>query len=109
MRMLSLYLTSAFIAAQAALIASAHADAADNSSRMARLHHACAVVMGLPQPGQLYDACVKSLDNSLSALAERRLVTSDRTICANKGLTPGTPAFADCMRTTDQSSVAAPH
>jgi hypothetical protein len=35
------------------------ANAAGNSSRMALEHHACAVVMGLHQPGDLYDMCIK--------------------------------------------------
>jgi hypothetical protein len=107
MWMRSLCLTSVLIA-EVALISPAYADAADNSIRMAMESHACAVVMGLPQPGQLYDTCIKSLDDSLSQLDQVRLVTSDRTICANKGLTPGTPAFADCVLNADQSVAAAP-
>jgi hypothetical protein len=41
---------------------------AGNSSRMALEHHACAVTMGLHQPGDLYDTCIRSLRKSLSEL-----------------------------------------
>jgi hypothetical protein len=42
--------------------------AAEHPSRMVQEHHACAVVMGLHPPGDLYDTCVRSLDKSLSQL-----------------------------------------
>jgi hypothetical protein len=35
---------------------------------MVQEHYACAVVMGLHLPGDLYDTCVRSLDKSLSQL-----------------------------------------
>ena len=44
------------------------ARAAEHPSRMVQEHHACAVVMGLHPPGDLYDTCVRSLDKSLSQL-----------------------------------------
>ena len=82
-----------------ALFASAHtfANAEEPSTRTAREHHACAVIMGLPQPGKLYDACTISLDQSLSELDEARLVSTDRSGCERKGVRPGTPAFAVCV------------
>lgn len=85
--------------AAVALFASAHtfANAEETSTRMAREHHACAVIMGLPQPGKLYDACTISLDQSLSELDQARLVSTDRSGCERKGLRPGTPAFAVCV------------
>ena len=46
--------------------ASVAAGAAEDSSRMAREQHACTVVMGLHQPGDLYDTCIRSLSKSLS-------------------------------------------
>jgi hypothetical protein len=53
----SSWTASAIIAsiAAVALFASAHtfANAEETSTRMAREHHACAVIMGLPQPGKL--------------------------------------------------------
>ena len=75
-------------AAAIALLASAStfASAAENSSRMALEHHACAVVMGLHQPGDLYDTCIRSLDKSLSELDRVRLTGSDRSACARMGL-----------------------
>jgi hypothetical protein len=92
-------------AAAIAVLAFAHtcADAAENSSRMAREHHACAVVMGLHQPGDLYDTCIRSLSKSLSEWDRARLVASDRSACAQRGLQPGTPAFAVCVVTAGQS------
>jgi hypothetical protein len=76
---------------------------AGNSSRMAREHHACAVVMGLHQPGDLYDTCIRSLNKTLSELDQARLVSADRSTCAQEGLKPGTPAFAVCVVTAEQS------
>jgi hypothetical protein len=88
-----------------ALLGSANtfANAAENSSRMALEHHACAVVMGLHQPGDLYDTCIRSLDKSLSKLDQTRRASTDRGTCAQQGLKPGTPAFAVCVVDAEQS------
>jgi hypothetical protein len=77
-------------AAAVVLLASANtfANAAENSTRMAREHHACAVVMGLHQPGDLYDTCIRSLDKTLSELDQARLVSTDRSECARRGSSP---------------------
>jgi len=98
-------------AAAIALLAFAHtsADAAENSTRMAREHHACAVVMGLHQPGDLYDTCIRSLNKTLSELDQARLVSADRSTCAQEGLKPGTPAFALCVVDAEQSPADADH
>jgi hypothetical protein len=92
-------------AAAIALLASANtfANAAENSSLMAREQHACAVVMGLHQPGDLYDTCIRSLERSLSELDQARLVATDRSSCAREGLKPGTPAFAVCVLNAEQT------
>lgn len=92
-------------AAAIALLASANtfANAAENSSRIALEHHACAVVMGLHQPGDLYDTCIRSLSKSLSELDQARLVSTDRRVCAQEGLKPSTPAFAVCVVNAEQS------
>jgi hypothetical protein len=76
---------------------------AGNSSRMAPEHHACAVTMGLHQPGDLYDTCIRSLSKSLSELDRARLASTDRSACAQEGLEPGTPAFAVCVVETENS------
>ena len=95
------------------LLASASilANAAENSARLAREQHACAVVLGLDPSGRRYDVCVRSLDKSLSELDQARLATrldeSKRSSCAQKGLTPGTPTFAVCVVNAEQSSVDA--
>jgi hypothetical protein len=91
-------------AAAIALLAASKtfAQAAENSTRMAREHHACAVVMGLPQPGDLYDTCVSSLDKTLSELHQARLLSTNRSGCAQAGLRPGTPAFAVCVVDAEQ-------
>jgi hypothetical protein len=97
----SSWTASAIIAgvAAVALFASAQtfANAEETSTRVAREHHACAVIMGLPQPGELYDACIASLRNSLSQLDQARLISRDRRECAEERLKPGTPVFADCV------------
>jgi hypothetical protein len=78
-------------------------NAAENSPRMAQVEHACAVVMGLHKPGDLYDTCIRSLDKTLSELDRARLASTDRGACAQEGLKPGTPAFAACVINTSQS------
>jgi hypothetical protein len=47
-----------------------------SSSRRAQEHHACAVVMGLDSSEAPYDACVRSLDSSLSQSDQANLVQS---------------------------------
>ena len=74
------------------------APAPAGASRTAREHHACAVVMGL-QPGDLYDTCVRSLDQSLSQLDQAWQTSAKRNACIQAGLRPGTPSFAGCMET----------
>jgi hypothetical protein len=78
------------------------AGAAGDSSRLAREQHACTVVMGLHQPGDLYDTCIRSLSKSLSGLDQARLVHKERTLCSQRGLKPGTSAFAVCAVTAEQ-------
>jgi hypothetical protein len=92
-------------AAAIALLTFAHtaANAAENASRMVLEHHACAVVIGLHQPGDLYDTCIRSLDKSLSELDQARLASTDRSVCAQQGLELGTPAFAVCVVNAEQS------
>ena len=68
-------------------------------SRMAREQHACAVVMGLHQPGNLYDTCIRSLDKTLSGLDKARQASTKREVCAQAKLQPGTPSFAACVET----------
>jgi hypothetical protein len=91
-------------AAAIALLACVHssAHAAQNASQMTLEQHACAVVMGLHQPGDLYDTCVRSLNKSLSELHQARLAKSGRSACVQNGLEPDTPAFAVCELTAEQ-------
>jgi hypothetical protein len=64
---------------------------------MSQEQHACTVVMGLSQPGELYEACIRSLDRSLSKLDQSRLIAAGRGTCAKKHFAAGTSAFADCV------------
>ena len=82
---------------------------AGNSSRMALEQHACAVTMGLHQPGDLYDTCIRSLNKTLSELDQARLVSTDRSTCGREGLQPGTPAFAVCVVNAEQTPADADH
>ena len=93
-------------AAAIALLTFAHtaARAAENASRMELEHHACAVVMGLHQPSDLYDTCIRSLNKSLSQFDQARLVPIDRSGCAERGFTPGARAFAVCVVTAEQTA-----
>jgi len=73
--------------------------APEEEARMGRERHACAVVMGLHQPGDLYLACIRSLDKTLSGLEQAREALALRNTCARAGLRPGTPSFATCLET----------
>jgi hypothetical protein len=79
------------------------ASAAENSTRIEREHHACAVIMGLRQPGDLYDTCIRSLDKTLSELDQAKLVSTNQARCAGERLKPGTPAFAVCVVGAERS------
>ena len=83
--------------------ANTFANAAGNSSRMALEHRACAVTMGLHQPGDLYDTCIRILNKSLSELDEARLSSTERSACTQEGLKPGTPTFAVCVVEAEHS------
>jgi hypothetical protein len=83
------------------------ADAAETLSRAAQEQHACAVVMGLHQPGDLYDTCIRSLNKTLAELDQTRRVAADRRACAQQDLKPGTPAFAVCVVNAEQSPAGA--
>jgi len=73
--------------------------ASEEESRMGREQHACAVVMGLYQPGALYLACIRSLDKTLSGLVQAREASALRNTCVRAGFRPGTPSFATCLET----------
>jgi hypothetical protein len=73
------------------------ANAAEDSPRMAQVQHACGVVLGLDPSGHRYNACLRSLDRSLSEWDYARSVSTDRNTCDRAGLQPGTPAFAVCV------------
>jgi len=98
-------------AAAIALLASIStvANAAETTPRMAQEQRACAVVMGLHRPGDLYDTCVRSLSKTLSELDQARQVSKDRSACVQEGLQPGTPAFALCVVNAEQSPTDASH
>jgi hypothetical protein len=78
---------------------SSSAQASGGLSRMDREQHACAVVMGLYQPGALYSTCIRTLDKTLTELDQAQQISRMRNFCARAGLAPGTPSFAACMET----------
>ena len=78
---------------------SSSAQASGGLSRMDRERHACAVVMGLHQPGALYSTCIRTLDKTLSELDQAQQISRKRNFCARAGLAPGTPSFAACVET----------
>src|SRR6516165_8872554 len=91
-------------AAVVSLLASTIAFANDgNSQQAARVEHACSVVMGLHRPGDLYDTCIRSLNNTLAGLDQARLVSTDESRCARQGLKAGTSAYAVCVVDAEQS------
>jgi hypothetical protein len=98
---------SALIVRAAAIVvlASVHtsAHAADGATPIMQERHACAVVLGLDPSELPYDECIRSLDRTLSQLRRSELAASDRSLCAGKGLSPGTSTFAICVVTAGQS------
>jgi hypothetical protein len=92
-------------AAAIALLAAGNtfANAEENPARLAQEQHACAVVLGLDPSERRYDACIRSLERSLSEWNYARLVSTDRSACARDGLQPGTRAFAVCVVKAEQS------
>ena len=92
-------------AAAIALLAAGNdlANAAENPVRTAQEQHACAVVLSLDPSGRRYDACMRSLDRSLSEWDYARLVSTDRDTCTRSDLQPRTPAFAVCVVKAEQS------
>jgi len=83
------------------------AETTGNSQRMAQEQHACAVVMGLHRPGDLYDTCIRSLDHSLSQVDQARLASTHQRACAHEGFKTGTPAYAICVVNAEQSTTGA--
>ena len=96
-------LTGGAVAIACLIGTNSFANAAEDSLRLAQEQHACAVVMGLHQPGDLYDTCIRSLNKTLSELDEARQASTERSACAQEGLNPGTPAFASCVVNAEQS------
>lgn len=79
------------------------ANAAENPSRIASEQHACVVVLRLDQTGRRYDACIRSLERSLSQWDYARLVPTGRDTCAREGLQHGTAGFAVCVVKAEQA------
>jgi hypothetical protein len=96
-------LTGGVVAVACLIGTNSFANAAEDSLRLAQEQHACAVVMGLHQPGDLYDTCIRSLNKTLSELDEVRQASTERSACTQEGLKPGTPAFASCVVNAEQS------
>jgi len=65
--------------------------------------------MGLHQPGELYDTCMRSLNKTLSELDQARLESTQQSACADRGLQPGTTAFGLCVVNGEQSPADASH
>ncbi|HLZ66241.1 MAG TPA: hypothetical protein VKQ29_08410 [Aliidongia sp.] len=74
-------------------------------SRSAGIHHACADAMGLNPADAEYAACVSSLKQTLARPKNAGGTQRDReaAACAEVGLTPGTPAFQQCVLNLDQT------
>src|SRR5467141_138768 len=66
----------------------------ENTTSLARVHHACTAIMGLDPLDWRYHICVSSLKDSLQQLNQARLVSTDRSKCQKQSLEPrgGCPA-----------------
>ena len=96
-------------AAAIALLAACNtfANTAENPAAVTREQNVCAAVLGLDQWDRRYGHCTRSLERSLSEWNYSRLVSTNRSACAQDGLQPGTQAFAVCVVNTKQSPSAA--
>src|SRR5260221_13931281 len=92
-------------AAALVLLAAAHTPthAAEGSPRIMQARHACAVVLGLDPSERPYDDCIRSLDRTASYLERPGLTAGNRSLCDEKGLSPGTSAFAVCVVQAEES------
>jgi hypothetical protein len=85
-------------AAAIVLLATVHTSArAAEGSRIMYERHACAEILGLDPSERPYDACIRSLDRTVSQLQRSEVAASNRSLCAQKGLNPGTSAFNACV------------
>ncbi len=91
-------------AATIVLLASVHtsAHAAEDSARIMPERHACAAILGLDPSERPYDACIRSLDRTAYYFERSRLTARNRSLCDQKGLNPGTSAFAICAVEAEQ-------
>src|SRR5437667_12821412 len=78
------------------------AHAADDAGRITQERHACAAILGLDPSERPYDACIRSLDRTASYFERSGLTASNRSLCDQKGLNPGTSAFAICVVEAEQ-------
>jgi hypothetical protein len=81
---------------------STSAHAAEDATRIMHERHACAAVLGLDPSEEPYDDCIRSLDRTLSQLAQPELTARNRSQCAQKGLNPETSAFPICVVKAEQ-------
>jgi hypothetical protein len=99
-RVSTLIVGAAAIVLLASVSTSAHA--AEDSTRIMHEHHACAAVLGFDPSERRYDACIRSLDRTASLSERSGLAASNRSLCAQQGLNPGTSAFAICVVKAEQ-------
>ena len=65
----------------------------ENTTSMARVHHACTAIMGLDPLDWRYHICVSGLKDSLQQLNQARLVSTDRSKCQKQSLEPRDAGF----------------
>jgi hypothetical protein len=65
--------------------------------RTAEVRQVCQGTMGLSPSNTDYDMCRLSLLQTLAGLDQASLMQRDRQACAQRGLTPNTAAFAECV------------
>jgi len=65
----------------------------ENTTNMARVHHAYTAIMGLDPLDWRYHICVSSLKDSLQQLNQARLVSTDRSKCQKQSLEPRDAGF----------------
>jgi hypothetical protein len=65
--------------------------------RTAETGQICQATMGLSPSNTDYDLCQLSLLQTMASLDQASLVQRDRQACMERGLTPNTAAFAECV------------
>jgi hypothetical protein len=77
------------------------------SGQVTRVGQICQSVMGIEPGEEHYYACVSSLSDSVKGLDQSDAMQRAHSACAERGLEPDSPGFAECvLRTSDAAALS---